>query len=165
MAALRKNKVAAAGWVLAAACLAASMAATASAEDDIPKEMQNFCSATGLGDACDDGGKMSEAKEHIRSVFDKAVAEIEITIKNTSVYKALERDEMTKKALDVCERVLKDSINDLRYSFDHIQSFKAGEVSKILDEVKILMSGAITSKDTCYDAFDKTQGKSRKVVR
>ncbi|XP_057772214.1 pectinesterase-like [Salvia miltiorrhiza] len=150
----------------AALLVVACMAVAVTAADEKPQQgvVGDLCDATGMGENCKQGN-ISEAKDFIREAFDKAVAELQIAIKNTTMYKNLEKDPMTKGALDVCERVLADSIEEVHTSVEHISQYEIGQMDHILDEVKIWLSAAITYKDTCFDAFAKTKGESGKAVR
>ncbi|XP_057772204.1 pectinesterase-like [Salvia miltiorrhiza] len=159
MAADRMTKATATALVLA--CMAAAVTA---ADDNQKGVMGGMCEATGFGEDCKQGN-MTEAKEFIKETFDAAVEELQIAIKNTTFYKKMERDRMTRAALDVCERVLADSIDQVHTSLEKISEFEAGQMDRSLDVVKIWLSAAITFKDTCYDAFAKTRGSSGRVVR
>ncbi|KAG6433614.1 hypothetical protein SASPL_105229 [Salvia splendens] len=126
--------------------------------------MGNLCDASGMGENCKKGD-ITEAKKGIEKGFDAAVEELKIAIKNTTLYKELEKDYMTKEALGVCERVLNDAIEEIQTSLERISQYEVGQVDHVLDEVKIWLSAAITYKDTCSDAFAKTEGESGAKVR
>lgn len=156
----RKNKATSAAGLAAAlvvACMAAAVAAADNKQED-GGVLSDLCDATGLKENCKNGN-INEAKEFIKEAFDAAVAELQIAIKNTTLYKNLEKDHMTRGALDVCERVLADSIDEIHTSFEKIRQYEMGQMDHALDEVKIWLSAAITYKDTCFDAFAKTKGK------
>ncbi|XP_042025018.1 pectinesterase-like [Salvia splendens] len=141
------------------------MAAGVAAADEMHQEIiGDMCDATGMGEDCKKGN-ITEAKKVIEKEFDVAVEELKIAIKNTTLYKELEKDYMTKEALGVCERVLNDAIEEIRSSLERVSQYEAGQVDNVLDEVKIWLSAAITYKDTCFDAFAKTEGESGAKVR
>lgn len=156
----RNNKATAAAG-LAFILMVASMAAMVAADGEQPsKEIETFCDNTGFKDTCLKSlakAKSTEPKELIKAAFDSAVAEIEVAIKNTTLYKQAEKDRMTKGALDVCERVLARSIDEVRRSFENINSFEVSKIDHALDDVKVWLSAAITNKETCIDAFAKTR--------
>ncbi|KAH6816119.1 hypothetical protein C2S51_020939 [Perilla frutescens var. frutescens] len=103
-------------------------------------------------------------KELIKEAMESAVAEIQSAIKNTSTYKKVAADKLTRGALDICEDALNSSIFRVRMSFDNIDRFDIGEMDHILDDVRVWLSAAITCKTTCIDAFDKTKGDMQKKV-
>ncbi|XP_057772192.1 pectinesterase-like [Salvia miltiorrhiza] len=173
MAHFRHNKAATAAAslaaVLIAACIASAAAAPAAGDQKAPsKEIVTFCGNTGFKDTCLRslaGANSTQPKDLIKAAFESAVAEIEVAIKNTTLYKSAEADRMTKGALDVCERVLARSIDEVRRSFDSIQSFDVGKIDHALDDVKVWLSGAITNKETCIDAFAKTRSKTGQKIK
>lgn len=156
----RNNKATAAAG-LASILMVVSMAAMVAAGDEKPsKEIEAFCGNTGFKDTCLKSlakAKSTEPKELIKAAFDSAVAEIQVAIKNTTLYKQAEKDKLTKGALDVCERVLERSIDEVRRSFENINSFEVSKIDHALDDVKVWLSAAITNKETCIDAFAKTR--------
>lgn len=170
----RNNKLAAAAGlaaVLMLSCIGAvAAAAAADAPADNPQavsgEIDKFCSLTGFKETCLKslaGAKSTKPKELIKTAFDSTVAEIEAAIKNTGTYKKLASDKWTRGALDVCDRVLETSIDDIRKSFINVDSFEVGKVNHALDDVKVWLSSAITNKDTCIDAFAKTRSTYTKM--
>lgn len=153
----QKNKARAA--VVAALVVACMAAGVAAADEKQQGLMGDLCDATGMGENCKKGN-ITEAKKVIEKAFDAAVEELKVAIKNTTLFKELEKDYMTKQALDVCERVLGDSIEEIHTSLDKVSQYEIGQADHVLDEVKIWLSAAITYKDTCFDAFAKTKGKT-----
>ncbi|KAG6436836.1 hypothetical protein SASPL_101738 [Salvia splendens] len=154
----QKNKARA---VVVAALVVACMAAADEKQQGL---MGDMCDTTGMGENCKKGN-ITEAKKVIENAFDAAVEELKIAIKNTTLFKELEKDYMTKQALDVCERVLGDGIEEIHTSLEKVSQYEIGQADHVLDEVKIWLSAAITYKDTCFDAFAKTEGESGAKVR
>lgn len=170
----RNNKLTAAAAGLAAvlvlsyigAVAAAAVADAPAKNQEVSGEIDKFCSATGFKETCLKslaGAKSTKPKDLIKTAFDSTVAEIQAAIKNTGTYKKLASDKWTRGALDVCERVLDVSIDDVRKSFTNVDSFEVGKVNHALDDVKIWLSSAITNKETCIDAFAKTRSTYTKL--
>ncbi|KAL1545316.1 pectinesterase [Salvia divinorum] len=88
----KKNKATTLGVALVVACMATAVAATDGKTQGL---MANICEATGMGDSCN-VGNITEAKQVIKKAFDAAVEELKMEIKNTTLYKELEKDYMTK---------------------------------------------------------------------
>ncbi|KAH6770266.1 hypothetical protein C2S52_015069 [Perilla frutescens var. hirtella] len=149
------------------ACIAA-VAAGGGGNQQPSGEIVKFCGATGFKETCMKSvakANSTKPKDLIKAAFDSTVAEIQIAIKNTTTYKKAAADKWIRGALDVCECVLDRSIDDIRKSFDNINSFEVGKVDHALDDVKIWLSSAITNKETCLDAFAKTKGKTGTQVK
>ncbi|XP_047979152.1 pectinesterase-like [Salvia hispanica] len=153
----RKSNATTLGAALVVACLAAAVAANDEKKQAL---MANICEDTGMGDSCNEGD-IKEAKEAIKKAFDAAVEELKMEIKNATMYKELEKDYMTRQALDKCERVLASAIDEIYTSFEKISQYETGHnMDYVLGEIKIWLSGAIGDKETCFDSFAKTKSES-----
>lgn len=136
------------------------------------KAVSAICTATDYKATCEKtlaGANSTNPKELIKVAFEATVKDLQGAIKNSTLYKDADKDPMTKGALEVCEEVLNDSVDELRRSFDKVSEFDVSELGGYVDDLKTWLSAAITYQDTCIDAFENTTGdtgeKMKKLLR
>ncbi|KAL9322469.1 hypothetical protein ACSQ67_010522 [Phaseolus vulgaris] len=68
-------------------------------------------------------------------------------------------------ALDTCKQLMNLSIRELTRSLNGISEFELINVEKILMNLKVWLSGAITYQDTCLDGFENTTSEAGKKMK
>ncbi|KAL8481471.1 hypothetical protein ACS0TY_027294 [Phlomoides rotata] len=136
------------------------------------KAVNAICSPTDYKTTCEKtlaGANSTNPKDLIKVAFEATVQDLQEAIKNSTLYKGVDNDPRTKGALEVCEEVLNDSVDELRRSFDKVSQLDVAELSDYVDDLKTWLSAAITYQDTCIDAFENTTGetgeKMKKMLR
>ena len=136
------------------------------------KAVSAICAPTDYKSTCEQtlaGANSTNPKELVKVAFEATVKDLQGAIQNSTLYKEADHDQLTKGALEVCEEVLNDSVDELRRSFDKIAEFEISELGDYVEDLKTWMSAAITYQDTCIDAFENTTGdtgeKMKNVLR
>lgn len=68
-------------------------------------------------------------------------------------------------ALDTCKQLMDLSIGELIRSLDGIGELDLKHVGKILMNLKVWLSGAITYQDTCLDGFENTTSEAGEKMK
>lgn len=65
---------------------------------------------------------------------------------------------MAKHALDNCEELMNDAIDDLKKSFKQVGEFELSKLNDYVANLRIWLSATITYQQTCLDGFENTAG-------
>uniref|UniRef100_A0A7N0UD79 Pectinesterase n=1 Tax=Kalanchoe fedtschenkoi TaxID=63787 RepID=A0A7N0UD79_KALFE len=131
------------------------------------KAVQALCQPTEYKQTCEDslaGAKTNDPKELIRVGFEAAKNQISLALQNSTALQKLEKDPSAAKALEVCDDVLDLAIDDLVKSFDKLGEFDISKVDDYLDDIQTWLSGSVTYRVTCLDAFDNTSSSSKETM-
>ncbi|XP_051128425.1 pectinesterase-like [Andrographis paniculata] len=132
------------------------------------KSMHSICQPTDYKETCEktlQNTNSSDPKELVKAAFQATVDDLRNAIKDSSLYKEADSDPRTKGALDVCEEVLNDSVDDLQRSFDKVGEFDVSKLDDYVEDVKTWLSGAIAHHEACKDAFDNTTGDTGEKMK
>lgn len=99
-------------------------------------------------------GNTSDPKELIKVGFQVAVNALKEAMRNASTLKDLARDSRTSQALEDCEELMDSAIDDMENSFYKMGAFDMSKLGDHVDELKTLLSGAITFEESCLDEFE-----------
>lgn len=144
---------------------------TGDGDDDVDtsnKAVLSLCNPTDYKQTCEKAlanTDTQDPKELVKVAFEETIKDIQGAIKNFTAYKEAASDERTKGALDVCDEVLDDSIDDLRRSFDQIDNFDFTKLDEYLEDVKTWLSGGIAHHEACLDAFENTTGDAGEKMK
>lgn len=110
----------------------------------------------------------TDPKELIRAAFHVAKKHIAAAEKRSRTLKQLEKDPRANLALEDCNELMDEAIEDLQRSFeelgksDHQASYKMGPM---IDNLKTWISSTITYQETCLDGFTNTTGEAGVKMR
>ncbi|CAM8989766.1 unnamed protein product [Rhodiola kirilowii] len=131
------------------------------------KAVQALCQPTEYKQTCEEslsGANSNDPKELIRAGFEAAKKQISLALQNSTALQKLEKDPSATKALEVCNDVLDLAIDDLAKSFDKLGEFDISKIDDYLDDVQTWLSGSITYRVTCLDAFENTSSSSKETM-
>ncbi|KAK8511295.1 hypothetical protein V6N13_013712 [Hibiscus sabdariffa] len=97
--------------------------------------------------------KSTNIKGLISTTFLEAVTEIKSVMLKSKTIPELQRDEGTRDAFKVCQEVLDYAIDDLDDSSHILGEKSVSNVEDFLMNLKVWLSGAITSQQTCLDSY------------
>ncbi|KAK8507135.1 hypothetical protein V6N13_069925 [Hibiscus sabdariffa] len=97
--------------------------------------------------------KSANIKGLISTTFLEAVTEIKSVMSESMTIPELQRDEGTRDAFKVCQEVLDYAIDDLDNSINILGEKSIPNVEDFLMNLKVWLSGAITSQQTCLDSY------------
>ncbi|XP_052206893.1 probable pectinesterase/pectinesterase inhibitor 21 [Diospyros lotus] len=138
------------------------------------KAVHQICQPTDYKETCEKtlsggGENTTDPKKLIKVGFDAAVKELGEVIKNSSFFQEGAKDPRTKDALENCGELLQLSIDDLKRSFDEVESFDVTKMNEYVDDLKTWLTAAGTYQETCIDGFENTTGdfgeKMRKLLK
>ncbi|XP_010547008.1 PREDICTED: probable pectinesterase/pectinesterase inhibitor 58 isoform X2 [Tarenaya hassleriana] len=66
-----------------------------------------------------------------------------------------EKDPETKGALDLCQELMIDAIDDLKKCFDKFDGFNLNEAEEFVEDLRVWLSGSIAFQQTCMDTFEE----------
>uniref|UniRef100_A0A7N1A2U0 Pectinesterase n=1 Tax=Kalanchoe fedtschenkoi TaxID=63787 RepID=A0A7N1A2U0_KALFE len=131
------------------------------------KAVQALCQPTQYKQTCEEslaGSDSNDPKELIRVGFEAAKKQISLALQNSTALQKLEKDPSAEKALEVCDDVLDLAIDDLAKSFDKLGEFDISKVDDYLDDIQTWLSGSVTYRVTCLDAFENTSSSSKETM-
>ncbi|KAL1833486.1 hypothetical protein ACET3Z_003137 [Daucus carota] len=135
------------------------------------KAINTLCSSVDYQDTCvkslssKEYNQTDDPKELIKIGMDVTIKRIKEALNKSVTLENLEKDPMTKEALRTCTDLAKMSINDLERTFIKFADFDITEVNVILADLKVWLSGAMTSEETCLDGFENTTGEASANMR
>lgn len=134
------------------------------------KAVQTLCYPTDYKKECEESliaeaGDTTDPKELIKIAFNVTIKKIGDKLKETDLMHEVEKEPRAKMALDTCKQLLDLSIGELTRSFDGMGEFDFKNLDKILMNVKVWLTGAVTYQDTCLDGFENTTSEAGKKMK
>ncbi|KAF7805079.1 putative pectinesterase/pectinesterase inhibitor 28 [Senna tora] len=125
------------------------------------KAVKSICAPTDYKKECEEtleaeGGDTSDPKQLIMVTFNATIKKIESALEKSHTLHEAENDPRAKQALDSCKDLMQLSIDEFTRSLYSINSFDFNNIDKILMNLKVWLSGAITYQDTCIQGFENT---------
>ncbi|XP_061363290.1 probable pectinesterase/pectinesterase inhibitor 21 [Gastrolobium bilobum] len=130
------------------------------------KAVKTLCHPAEYKEECEEtlieysAGNTTDPKELIKIAFNVTISKIGDKLKETDLLHEVEKDPRTKLALDTCKQLMDLSIGELTRSLEGLGEFDLIKMDKILTNLKVWLSGAITYQDTCLDGFENTTSEA-----
>lgn len=126
------------------------------------KAVQSLCAPTDYKKECEEslvaeGGNSTDPKQLIMSAFNITIKKIEKGIHESNLLHEAEKDPRSKEALQTCKHLMDLSIGEFRKSLATFQTFDFYSLDKILMNLKVWLSGAITYQETCIEGFEEVK--------
>ncbi|KAJ9181883.1 hypothetical protein P3X46_005929 [Hevea brasiliensis] len=134
------------------------------------KSIQAICQPTDYRQTCETSlteaaGNTSDPHKLVQAGFQVAIDSLREAIKNSTTLREVAEDPMAKQALDNCEELMDDAIEDLKTSFKQVGDFDISKLDEYVANLKIWLSATITYQQTCLDGFDNTTGPAGQKMR
>ncbi|XP_039040282.1 probable pectinesterase/pectinesterase inhibitor 21 [Hibiscus syriacus] len=132
------------------------------------KELHALCQPVDYKKTCEQSLSQSnstDTKELIRASFQAAVTEIKAVLSKSATIHELQTDEGTKDAFKVCQEVMGYAIDDLENSFKTLGEYDMTKIDDYLMNLKVWLSGAVTSQQTCIDSYEEKNGTAADKMR
>ncbi|XP_057962741.1 probable pectinesterase/pectinesterase inhibitor 21 [Malania oleifera] len=129
------------------------------------KAIKTICQPTDYKQACIDSlssaaGNSSDPKDLIQASFKVAMKQVSNAAQRSTVLQELEKDPRAAQALQNCKELMDYAISDLQTSFQQVADFDVTKLGKLVADVKVWLSAAITYQETCLDGFQNTTGSA-----
>uniref|UniRef100_A0A7N0T2K6 Pectinesterase n=1 Tax=Kalanchoe fedtschenkoi TaxID=63787 RepID=A0A7N0T2K6_KALFE len=131
------------------------------------KAVQAICEPVKYKETCKESLSLANTtnpRDLIRIGFDAAKRHLAAALHTSTSLTKTETDPQTEKALKVCNQMLDMAIYDLQKSFDKMGQFELFRVDEYLDDIQTWLSGAVTYRVTCLDAFENNTSSARRKM-
>ncbi|BAT92289.1 hypothetical protein VIGAN_07098100 [Vigna angularis var. angularis] len=115
---------------------------------------------TGVGDST-----TTDPYELIKLAFNITIEKITDKFEEMNILHDIEKEPRAKMALETCKQLMDLSVSELERSFIGMSEFNLMSVDKILMNLKVWLSGALTYQDTCLDEFENTTSDAGKKMQ
>ncbi|GMI95838.1 hypothetical protein like AT3G05610 [Hibiscus trionum] len=132
------------------------------------KAVQVLCESVNYKETCEESlskSNSTDTKELIRTGFQAAMTEIKEVLSKSETVQELQTDEGTKDAFKVCQEVLGYAIDDLESSFITLGEYEMSKIDDYLMNLKVWLSGSVTSQQTCLDSYVEKSGPAAEKMR
>ncbi|KAE8698231.1 putative pectinesterase/pectinesterase inhibitor 58 [Hibiscus syriacus] len=132
------------------------------------KEVHALCQPVDYKEICEQSMSQSnstDTKELIRAGFQAAMKEMQAVLSKSATIHELQTDEGTKDAFKVCQEVMGYAIDDLENSFKTLGEYDVTKIDDYLMNLKVWLSGAVTSQQTCIDSYEEKNGTAADKMR
>ncbi|KAK1370723.1 Pectinesterase [Heracleum sosnowskyi] len=163
--------------LLLAMVVAAAIGLISSNENNGPeistsnKAIKTLCDSVDYQDSCVKGlsskeyNETDDPKELVKIGMEVTMKYIKGALTKSVTLEELEKDPRSKEALRSCSELAQMSINDLERSFKKFSDLDISELNIILADLKVWLSGAMTSEETCLDGFENATGEASDKMR
>ncbi|VFR01743.1 unnamed protein product [Cuscuta campestris] len=135
------------------------------------KAIQAVCQPTTYKETCvkslfaSNATQSTDPRDLIQVAFNVTIKDIRDSIKNSSLFLNLKDDPRSKAALENCEDLANQAIEDLRRTLAKFKDFNLLNLDNWLDDLKTWLSGSLTYQETCLSGFQEIPGNEEKRMR
>ncbi|CAM8887499.1 unnamed protein product [Rhodiola kirilowii] len=133
----------------------------------IHKAIQAICEQAIYKETCKESLSLAtttDPKELIRIGVKAGKRHLAAALHTSITLTKVETDPQTEKALKVCNQMLDMAMYDLQKSFDKMGQFELFKVDDYLDDIQTWLSGAVTYRVTCLDAFGNSTSSAKRTM-
>lgn len=127
------------------------------------KAVNSLCQPTVYKDTCVkslSSVNTEDPKELVKAGFKAATKELGNVLSKSKTLEDAAEDPSTKKAYDLCKRLLNTAVDDFDRSMDRVGNIDISNMNKYVADLRTWLSGAVNYQVTCIDAFENTTGNA-----
>jgi len=136
------------------------------------KAVESLCHPTNYKEECEENliagagnSTTTNPYELIKLAFNITIEKISDKLAETKVLHDIEKDPRAKMALETCKQLMDLSVWELERAFSGMSELNLFTVDKLLMNLKVWLSGALTYQDTCLDEFENTTSDAGKKMQ
>ncbi|KAL1536280.1 Condensin-2 complex subunit H2 [Salvia divinorum] len=132
------------------------------------KAVQAICYPTAYKKTCEESladANTTDTRQLIQTAINVTEANVGEALENFSLLQVAARDPATKEAFRVCEDVLDRASADLRRTVGKMADFDFTKNDAFVADLRTWLSAAVTSQETCVDAFENTTGDTGEKMK
>lgn len=135
------------------------------------KAINTLCSSVDYQDTCvkslssKEYNQTDDPKELVKIGMEVTMKQIKDALNESETLEKLEQDPRSKEALRSCSELAIMSVKDLERAFNKFADLDISELNVILADLKVWLSGAMTSEQTCLDGFENTTGEASNKMK
>ncbi|CAA7399888.1 unnamed protein product [Spirodela intermedia] len=135
------------------------------------KAIQSICQPTDYKEACVNtltaaaGANVTDPADLVKLTFTVAIEHVKQVFNQSALLKEAAADPRTKHALENCEELLEYAVDDLKNSAAQLGAVDLSKMNKVVEDLKVWLSAAITYQETCLDGFENATGDAGAAMR
>ncbi|MQM01557.1 hypothetical protein Taro_034312 [Colocasia esculenta] len=135
------------------------------------KAIDTICQPTDYKEACvqtltkEARANDTDPSDLFKLAFNVAIEQVKKVFNESAVKEKAEKDPRAAFALRNCQELLEYSMDDLQNSVEQLGPFDPSKLNKLLQDLKVWLSAAITYEETCLDGFENTTGPAGEEMR
>ncbi|XP_054801800.1 putative pectinesterase/pectinesterase inhibitor 28 [Prosopis cineraria] len=134
------------------------------------KAVQSLCAPTDYKRECEESleaeaGNSTDPKDLIMKAFNVTIKKIEKSLRESDTLHEAEKDPRAQEALQTCKHLMELSIGEFKKSLNTFETFDFYNLDKILMNLKVWLSGAITYQETCIEGFEDAKSNAGQKMK